>query len=478
MLKQRRYPWRISSLKQLVLLSFLAVVSPFAVLIYYASDALVTQSAQGRILAKQALEVTRRGQQLEHLAEDITRSIRQFEIVAKPEIKQRLDQLLDDYRQQLSIHGFLLSERQQYDEISALLKQIATAELPEVGSLLPMTRSLNQQIDQILDQRLQALNETAQTTQTRLSSIAMVLLAIEALLILYFSLRITRPVKHIAARIRAMGTGQDYQSAQINGPDELVDLDQQLNWLTQRLAEVEEEKQRFLRHMSHELKTPLTTLREGSDLLADQIIGELNKSQMEVTQLLQNNARQLQTLIEQLLDYSRLSQHEPVNRQTTLITPLIHEALEPYKLLLEQKHIRVFQPDSAIAIHTDRAMLLRILGNLISNAALYGADNGRLDITVEQQLNQLCIEVGNKGPTIPTVDIPQLFEPFYQGRNRRKGPVKGSGIGLSIVRDAADSIDAQVNLARNERNYVSFSVHLPMSEPPTEDSPIKGQPHA
>ncbi|MFY0677689.1 MAG: HAMP domain-containing histidine kinase [Neptuniibacter sp.] len=459
--KQTRQPWRLSSLKQLVLLSFLVVVTPFGILIFYATDALVEQSAQGRVLAQQALEVTRRGQQLEQLAEDITRSARQYQVIAKPEIKQRLEQFVQEYKQQLIVHSFILPSDGNRRAITALLDSIENTEVHEDSSLLSFTRTLNQQIDLILDRRLQALNETAQQTQAQLSSLAILLLTIEALLILFFSLTITRPVKRVAARIRALGTGEEYSGARVGGPDELIHIDQQLDWLTERLAEVENEKQRFLRHMSHELKTPLTTLREGSDLLADQITGELNENQMEIALLLQKNSRELQSLIEQLLDYSRLSQHEPVTMQTVQLRSILTESLEPYKLLLEQKDIRVSLPQSDASFYTDRAMLIRILSNLISNAALYGSESGRLVISCTSDSEHVHIDITNDGPTIPKADLPHLFEPFFQGHNRRKGPVKGSGIGLSIVRDAAESIGAKVELVLNINNRVGFRIYLP-----------------
>ncbi|WP_067868634.1 HAMP domain-containing sensor histidine kinase [Neptuniibacter marinus] len=464
-----RRGWRLSSLKQLVLLSFLVVVTPFGILIYYATDALVEQSAEGRVLAKQALEVTRRGQRLEGLAEDITRSARQYQILAKPEIKQRLTQNLLDYREQLSIHSFILTQVEQLNQISTLLDNIEQYQSEDANNLLGLTREINQQVDLILDQRLQALNSTAQHTQTQLSTLAIILLVIEMLLILFFSFSIIRPVRRIADRIQALGTGEEYTGAMVGGPDELVELEQQLDWLTDRLAEVENEKQRFLRHMSHELKTPLTTLREGSDLLADQITGPLNTSQMEVTQLLQSNSRQLQSLIEQLLDYSRLHQNESVNFHRVKLLPVLTEAIEPYKLLLEQKKIHLSLPKEDHEWVTDRAMLVRIISNLVSNAALYGSNEGDLTLSISQTNEHCLINVENDGPTIPLKDVPLLFEPFYQGQNRRQGPVKGSGIGLSIVHDAAESLGATVKLAKNENHRVGFSVCLPISEHPIND---------
>lgn len=462
--KPAHHHFRLSSLKQLVLLSFLAVVIPFALLIFYASMALVEQSAQGRVLAEQALDVSRRGQHLERLAEDITRSALQHHILTEPEIRQRLQSYIKTYRQQFYTHAITLNNPSLTQAITLLLNTIERL-TPNQEKYLPgLTREMNAEVDGVLDKRLQALNSVAQASQKNLSVLAISIFLGEAILILFLSLSITRPVHRIAARIQALGTGVKYKGAEVMGPSELVALEEQLDWLSSRLAEVEKEKQRFLRHMSHELKTPLTTLREGSDLLADQISGPLNKNQMDVVELLQKGARQLQSLIEQLLDYNRLLQDEPVQFHAVKLKPLLNEALEPYRLMLNQKHMSLSLPEEDYEWITDRAMLIRILSNLISNAALYGSENGKLILRVYKKSDNFFIEVENQGPLIPAKDIPLLFEPFYQGQNRRLGAIKGSGIGLSIVRDAADAIGASVKLFKNKNNWVGFRICLTITE--------------
>lgn len=461
MTKPRIANWRPNSLKQLVLLAFILVVTPLGILLFQASNALVEQSAMGRDLARQSLEISRRGQSMQQLAEDITRASRQYKILARDEIKLRLIDQINNYRQLLTIQSFALDASKHINLIYEHLDQLADKNFdPDKLQLIGLTRELNVRLDQALDVRLKNLNTVAQNTQNALVVQASILIGMSALLIVYFSRRITRPVQRLGSRIRALGQGERTYGANIGGPRELIELDEQLDWLAQQLEQLEGEKQRFLRHMSHELKTPLTTLREGSDLLAEEVAGQLNSSQKEIVGLLQTNAVQLQSLIEQLLDYNRLGQQEPIQPQNLDLRLLVNEALTPHKLLLEQKKIQVSVPEKKVYWRTDRAMLLRILSNLISNAAHYGTTNGMLSIQVEPEDKQLLVDVENSGPVIPDDDVPHLFEPFYQGSHKRAGAIKGSGIGLSIAQDAALALHSDLSLSRNKENKVCFRLAL------------------
>jgi len=461
MTQSRFTNWRPNSLKQLVLLAFILVVMPLGILLFQASNALVEQSAMGRDLARQSLEISRRGQTMQLLAEDITRAARQYKILAKDEIRLRLVDQLNDYRQLLTIQSFALDESTHIQLIYEHLEKLTDDHFdPDDLILISLTRELNVRLDQALDVRLKELNTVAHNTQNELVIQASILIAMSAILMVFFSRRISRPVLRLGSRIRALGRGERSFGTRIGGPRELVELDEQLDWLSQELEQLESEKQRFLRHMSHELKTPLTTLREGSDLLAEEVAGNLNDSQREIVELLQTNAVQLQSLIEQLLDYNRLGQQEPVQPQKLDLGMLINEALTPHKLLLEQKKIQVCAPENKVYWHSDRAMLLRILSNLISNAAHYGSKGGELSINVSEASDTIMIDVENSGPVIPDEDVPHLFEPFYQGSHKRAGAIKGSGIGLSIAQDAAHALKSELSLHNNRQNKVCFRLAL------------------
>ena len=456
---------RTRSLMQLVVLAFILVVAPLGILIYQATDSMVTLSQQGREHAREALDFLNRSQKLRSLSQDLVRSSKQFVVVKEPEIEQRYRNQLNEYKELVQLHTFLIESdniREIYSLISDLeLQPVDSTSSEQLTRLIPLSQNLYEETRIKLVQRLESLNAKAEQQQNLLWLQAGLLITLSTILILFFSIRITQPVKKLMQRIQALGHGQLDTSEFFQGPKEFLELNQQLEWLETHLQMLEQEKQAFLRHMSHELKTPLTTLREGTDLLAEELAGPLTESQREIISLMQQNSISLQSLIEQLLDYNRLQHSSEHELQTQPIIPIINESLASHQLLLKQKGIAVTLPQEECEWSVDIGLLLRALSNLISNAAVYGFQRGELNISLLAQDSDLTLEVGNTGPEIPETDLEQLFDPFYQGVNKRQGSVKGSGIGVSIAREAIKAMGGSLVLHKNNNGYVSFMITLP-----------------
>jgi len=446
---------------------------PLGVLIYQATDSMVTLSRLGREHAQQALEFLGRGQQLRSLSEDLVRSSRQYVVVQKPEILDRFNNQLEQFSELLQVHAFLIDSKTITEllQLTQSLKQQKPNKksVDQVIDLVALTTTLYDDTRKRLEQRLESLNARAQHQQNLLWLQAGLLILMSSVLILFFSIRITTPVKHLQKRIQALGYGQKSLSIHFSGPREFIALNHQLDWLEEHLQLLEQEKQAFLRHMSHELKTPLTTLREGTDLLAEELAGPLNDSQQEILQLMQQNGLALQSLIEQLLDYNRLQHSGEPEYSISSIGPIIKEALASHQLLLQQKEISVSIPQNEVECRVDKGLLLRTLSNLVSNAAVYGDQAGTLTIDIVNRKEFILIEVSNTGPTIPAEDLDKLFDPFYQGQNRRQGSIKGSGIGLSIAREAVRAQNGDLILNKNNSGVVSFIITLPKKEAETDD---------
>ncbi len=120
---------------------------------------------------------------------------------------------------------------------------------------------------------------------------------------------IARPIRQLDQAIRQMGTADFTHAIEVNGPQDLRYLGQRLEWLRTRLHELEEQQNRFLRHVSHELKTPLTAVREGAELLRDNVGGRLAPEQQEIVRIVRENTLSLQKLIEDLLKYHQTGRH-------------------------------------------------------------------------------------------------------------------------------------------------------------------------
>jgi two-component system sensor histidine kinase GlrK len=469
-----RLKWHTHSLKQLVLLAFFLAAIPLAVLIFQSGNALVAQSERARHLAREMLQSSQRTEELRILAEDITRSARQYEIVKRSDLRDRLERQLlayPDLLQQLSLPASVSTTA---GNILALLDNIEQQSQHETAphfqpsdldQLIMQTQSLIGAIDQSFDSRLSELEQQVKAEQQRTAWQATALMLASTVLILFFSARINRPVQQLISRIQALGEGERKVLPTLSGPVELVQVNEQLNWLAERLTALEEDKARFLRHISHELKTPLTTLREGADILSEELAGPLTKNQHEIVNLLQQNSITLQELIEQLLDYNRLQEPHRLQKETVALPSLLQRIITPFQLQIEQKQLQLeVELNNIDGWETDAHMLQRILTNLISNAVHYSNQAGTLRINACQIGSVLEIEVANTGPEIPDTDLPQLFEPFYQGKNRRRGPLKGSGIGLSIAAQASNALNAKLQVSRNSDGWVAFSLFLPSLE--------------
>lgn len=465
--------WRPRSLLQLVLLAFLMVMLPLAVLVYQAGQALSELSELAEQSARDAVEETRRARVIGNLALELERSARQFAVVEEPSLLAIFSERLDEFSTLLRQHhrlmpkdpdvSALVSFLEGLGEMSELPLDEFRARLDGFVSMAEHIEPMRQATNRLVDQRLDRIHSRAVAVQERLWWQTLGLVSASLLLMILFTRLIIRPVSYLEKRILSIGGGQARPQRPIHGPAELVRLDERLDWLASRLHELEEEKQQFLRHMSHELKTPLSSVREGVALLADGVAGELTESQREVLGLIDSSGSELQRLIEQLLDYNLNLQQQ--NRYLEIerldIATLVREVLAKHRLALHSKDMSVTVFDGPLYWHVDRSATVNILDNLVSNAIAYGEDAGELEIRACCRHGELYVEVANSGEPIHEQDRQRLFEPFYQGRVRRKGTLKGSGIGLSVAADCARLQHGMLGLVDDDRLSVCFRLVLP-----------------
>jgi len=225
-------------------------------------------------------------------------------------------------------------------------------------------------------------------------------------------------------------------SFRIEGPGDMVRLGEQLDWLRERLITLEAQKTRFLQHMSHELKTPLTALREGSDLLSSGVVGNLNAEQREIARILQENSIELRKLIEGLLNYSAV--HAKASYLDARIVPLrevVKRVVNDRKLAIVAKGLRLELNCENVTAYCDEEKIRVMLDNLLSNAVKYSPERGAIAIKLYHEHGDVVFEVRDEGPGIPAPEREKVFEAFYRGTDVPVAAIKGSGLGLSIVKE-------------------------------------------
>jgi two-component system sensor histidine kinase GlrK len=283
-----------------------------------------------------------------------------------------------------------------------------------------------------------------------------------AIAVILFSFKVVRPLRQVDRAISELGSGALHRSIQVAGPRDIEKLGRQLEWLRLRLLELAQERNRFLRHMSHELKTPLANIREGTELLMDGAVGELQGGQREVTGILRENGIRLQRMIENLLSFSAW-QTTSVGLEITefRLRPLVKQIIENQQLALLSQRVRLDVNVEDLTVAADRGKLRLILENLLSNAIKYTPRSGTIHIRARAEDGELVMEVADSGPGIPPEERKQVFEAFYTGK-APSGHIKGTGIGLSVVMEFVNAHGGAIEIVDGQWPGAHFRIRMPM----------------
>src|SRR4029077_19389347 len=165
--------------------------------------------------------------------------------------------------------------------------------------------------NQLTQHAIERLQETATQGREKWIYVGLATVGIAIALAIVFATLIARPIRQLDLAIRQMGSADFTHAIKVTGPQDLRYVGQRLEWLRSRLSDLEQQQARFLRHVSHELKTPLTAVREGAELLRDDVGGELTPEQREIVRIVRQNTLSLQKLIEDLLTYHQTRAMEP-----------------------------------------------------------------------------------------------------------------------------------------------------------------------
>jgi two-component system sensor histidine kinase GlrK len=280
-----------------------------------------------------------------------------------------------------------------------------------------------------------------------------------------FAVLIARPIRQLDQAIRQMGTADFTHAIRVTGPQDLRYVGQRLEWLRVRLAELEQQQTQFLRHVSHELKTPLTAVREGAELLRDNVGGRLAPEQQEIVRIVRENTLQLQKLIEDLLAYHQTRATEPATLGPIALPDVVMRVVREQKLAALARMVS-FETNLKPAIVVGDAENLRtIVDNLVSNAIKYSPHSGVIELVVGAEDGQAILDVIDQGPGVAPTHRGHIFDSFYQGPAPAEGRVKGSGLGLAIAREYAHAHGGRVELVdrTDGKRGAWFRLWLPLA---------------
>lgn len=447
-------PYYPRSFTILVIVAMGVLIVPLASGLINAVHVLQGVADTQRQFTRNSLAITRDVRQIAESVSQLQRAAGQYHLLQDaefgPALRMRFDELqtqvkqldgqLADASARATLATLQARSRALYRELQpgAFLDSARFHALdPAFDALHGAAHALLVEADAAVQRELQALEATVQATRQRLIVLALALIPLTLLLAAVFSWMINRPIKQLKASIQQLGQADLGPLPAISGPQDIVELGREIDWLRQRLQALEEQKLRFLRHVSHELKTPLASLREGVALLGDQLAGSLNARQRSIVGIMDSASRDLQKRIEDLIRYSGMM------RDATLPAAVPHAladvlagVLARQRLALDAHGIQVETQLTAATVHADRSQLETVLDNLLSNAVKFSPEGGRILVKSEAAEGAVAVWVCDQGEGIPEAERSRVFEPFFQGARQPASAVKGSGLGLSIVRES------------------------------------------
>ncbi|MBD9663901.1 two-component system sensor histidine kinase GlrK [Variovorax paradoxus] len=468
-------PSRRGSFQQLLLFAFLlitALLVGVALRSVFQYDALMTQS---RDAAARALRLSGAAQSLAERSAAMERAGRQSLVLNDAVLRRRFDDAAREAHQvleRLERNGLAPSGielwRAQLGVIEGLMSGSAESALSRESGMAMQFRELDslntnlaQQAQFLIEMQNDALAKRIENARRRLMREVVAASILAVSLALAFGIWLARPFKRLEHAIVGLGQNRLDEPIDIRGPADVRRLSQQLEWLRLRLTELDADKARFLRHVSHELKTPLAALREGVSLLEDGVTGPLNPAQLEVAQILNQNTVSLQGQIEALLRFNAAAfEARELRRERTDLLPLVEEQIEAQRLQWQAHGLRVHAEGESITLPVDRAKLGTAVANLLSNAIRYSARGGVISIVVSGTPTTACIDINDAGPGIAEGDRDRIFEPFYRGERQPEHAVKGTGIGLSIVQEYIAAHGGRITLLP-EGPGARFRIELP-----------------
>lgn len=297
-------------------------------------------------------------------------------------------------------------------------------------------------------------------------NILIITFALEIFVILFsllFSSSYTRRLRRIMSSIRTVREGDYSHKLQLGGSDELTVLGNEFNDLIERLQVSEMKRSRFVSDASHELKTPLASIK----LLSDSILN----NDMDIDTIREfvadigSEADRLNRMSEKLLTLSRIDDHPMQEYEIICISPTADRVLRLLQNNAVTNNIQIirdYKIDSPVFILEDD--MFQILFNLVENGIKYNRPGGALKLTLSREAQNAIINISDTGVGIPEESLAHIFERFYRVDKARSRSTGGSGLGLSIVRNLIERNNGQIRVTSKLGEGTEFTITFPIAE--------------
>ena len=278
--------------------------------------------------------------------------------------------------------------------------------------------------------------------------------------------QITKPIKKMRNAARMLASGNFNERIPVTSQDEIGELAQSFNSMTQSLSELEDMRTSFLSDVSHELRTPMTIISGFVEGILDGTIPE--SEQKKYLTIVSEESKRLSRLVKDLLEATRLDKGtQKLEKNNFDINRLVTECVISYEQRLTEKNISVSlnQPEGEVYAYADKDSIKRVLINLIDNAIKFTPENGYITVTTQSLSGKVKTSIENTGDGISKEDLRHIWERFYKTDKSRSEDKKGVGLGLHIVKTIIAQHNGEIFAESEEGKFARFTFSIDAGNP-------------
>lgn len=285
------------------------------------------------------------------------------------------------------------------------------------------------------------------------------------LISIFITINITKPLGIIKKKTKEISRGDFGKDLKLTSPPEIAELANAFNSMCRKLKEIDKLKSDFFSLMSHELRTPLTTIKEGTNLMLEDLNGDRGTGkQMRLLTIINEESNRMINLVNSLLDLSKMEAGMMAfNFTRNDIMNLISQVAREIEPLAETKRIEIVtrMDDGLPMIRVDRDRMLQVLRNLVGNAVKFTNEGGRVSVYSHMNEHGIHVSVEDSGVGIARENLSTIFDKYQQVTLAGSNKIKGTGLGLSIVKHIIDAHGGKICVESTPGKGSIFSFTLP-----------------
>ncbi len=276
----------------------------------------------------------------------------------------------------------------------------------------------------------------------------------------YLAFRITRSLRRLSAATATLASGSWTGPLAVPDRDEIGELSRSFDRMAERLRQVDDLKQEFFSHVSHDLRNPLASIRLAAETLQERARRVNDARALRLTQLIEASAARMLGMVNQILDYTRLrALSVPLETRPLDAREVVNRAMEELRPVAEAKRIRLTLSAEGqnFTVQGEEGSLVRVVINLLGNAVNFTGADGTITLKLSDAGEHIRLQVQDTGAGIPRELLGSIFEPYRQAHGRRQG----SGLGLAVVKGLVEAHHGTVSVDSTPGVGSCFTIELP-----------------